>query len=229
MEKITVKELIEFREKTSDKSKKNYAQKLKFRKPKEKAQGKKKGGGNYWSISNSCIQNVFKDGTEDYYDLKIDDAIISKEIEQRERFKTMYQRNIDILSNFKEFDILNLRPENIQNFESIHKEQRIVEVNKYPIYLNPNLVFSFERNGKKEIGALLLISQIDGYKKSQLGMFCEMLYRFLELHFSNDYQIAEDYCITIDTCLSKIMTYTEISDGTVPSLIKPTIEEIKKL
>jgi hypothetical protein len=60
-------------------------------------------------------------------------------------------------------------------------------------------------------------------------MFCEMLYRFLELHFSNDYQIAEDYCITIDTCFSKMMTYSEISDGSVPSLIKQTIEEIKKI
>lgn len=229
MEKITVKELIEFREKTSEKSKKNYAQKLKFRKPKVKVEGKKKGGGNYWSISNSCIQNVFKDGTEEYYDTKIDEAIISKEIEQRERFKIMYQRNIDILSNFKEFDILNLRPENIQNFESVHKEERIVYISNYPIYLNPNLVFSLERNGKKQIGALLLISQLDGYKKAELGMFCEMLYRFLELNFSNDFQIAEDYCITIDTCFSKTMTYSDLSNGTVPSLIKPTIEEIKKL
>ena len=72
MEKITVKELVEFREKTSDKSKRNFAQKLKLRKPKEKVDGKKDGGGNYWSISNSCIQNVFKDKNEDYYDSKIE-------------------------------------------------------------------------------------------------------------------------------------------------------------
>ncbi|WP_353146258.1 hypothetical protein [Chryseobacterium sp.] len=36
MEKITIKELVEFRTKSSDKSKRNFALKLKTRKPKEK-------------------------------------------------------------------------------------------------------------------------------------------------------------------------------------------------
>lgn len=228
MEKITVKELVEFREKISDKSKKNFAHKLKFRKPKEKVNGKKDGGGNYWSISNSCIQNVFKDNNEDYYDSKIEEAINWKETEERERFKVMYQRNIDILNSFKEFDILNLRPGIIQSFETIHKDQKIINISNFPIYINPNLVFSFERKGKKEIGAFILISQLDGYKKSQLGMFCEILYKFLTTNFSKDYQVAEDYCIAIDTCLSQTITYAELSNGTYPLLISSTIEDLNK-
>ena len=229
MEKITVKELVEFREKTSDKSKRNFAQKLKLRKPKEKVDGKKDGGGNYWSISNSCIQNVFKDKNEDYYDSKIEKVIQKKENEERQRYKIMYQRNIDILNNFKEFDILNLRPNNIQNFDSIHKDQKIIPINNFPIYLNPNLIFTFERNGKIEIGGIILISQLDGYKKSQLGMFCEMLSMFLMSNFSENYQIAEDYCIAIDTFLSQTITYSDLSNGKIPSLIFSTIEDIKKL
>lgn len=229
MEKITVKELIKFRQKTSEKLKKSFAQKIKFRKSVAKVSANKKGGGNYWSISNSCIQNVFKDDTEEYYDSKINEALILKEIEKRERFKTMYQRNIDILSNFKEFEILKLRPENIINFESIQKQQRVIRVSNFPIYLNPNLVFSFEVIGEKQIGALLLVSQLDGFNKSELGMFCEMLYKFLVLNFSDEYQISKEYCIIIDTCFSKIITYTDLAEGKVPLLINATLEELKKL
>ena len=84
-------------------------------------------------------------------------------------------------------------------------------------------------NGKIEIGGIILISQLDGYKKSQLGMFCEMLSMFLMSNFSENYQIAEDYCIAIDTFLSQTITYSDLSNGKIPSLIFSTIEDIKKL
>jgi hypothetical protein len=229
MEKITIKELIEFRGRPSGKLKNNFAFKLKTRKPKEKLEDAKDSGGNYWAISTSSIYNTFKSGKDEYYDLKIDDVILRQATTGSDKDKVMYQRNLDILNNFKEFDLHHLRPLDIANFETVHKEQKIILINNLPIYINPSLVFCFERNGKKEIGAVALIPQLGGYQKSQLGMFCEMLYKFLHKHYSNEYQIAEDFCIAIDTYNAQKVIYVELLTGKIPRLVDITIDEIKSL
>lgn len=148
---------------------------------------------------------------------------------ESEKDKVMYQRNLDILNNFKEFDLHHLRPLDIENSKSVHKEQRIILINSLPIYINPNLVFSFERNGMNEIGAVALIPKLNGYKKSELGMFCEMLYKFLHEHYAKDYKIAEDFCIAIDTFNAQKIIYAELTTGQVPRLIDSTIDEIKSI
>lgn len=227
MEKITIKELIEFRGRPSGKLKNNFAFKLKTRKPKEKLEDAKDSGGNYWAISTSSIYNTFKSGKDEYYDLKIDDVISRQANTDIEKDKVMYQRNLDILSNFKEFDLHHLRPLDITNFETVHKEQKIILINNLPIYINPSLVFCFERNGKKEIGAIALIPQLGGYQKSQLGMFCEMLYKFLLKHYSSEFQIAEDFCIAIDTYNAQKITYLELLTGKIPRFVDITVDEIK--
>ena len=229
MEKITIKELIEFRGRPSGKLKNNFAFKLKTRKPKEKLEDAKDSGGNYWAISTSSIYNTFKSGKDEYYDLKIDDVILRQATTSSDKDKVMYQRNLDILNNFKEFDLHHLRPLDIANFETVHKEQKIILINNLPIYINPSFVFCFERNGKKEIGAVALIPQLGGYQKSQLGMFCEMLYKFLHKHYSNEYQIAEDFCIAIDTYNAQKVIYVELLTGKIPRLVDITIDEIKSL
>jgi hypothetical protein len=229
MEKITIKELIEFRGRQSGKLKNNFAFKLKTRKPKEKLEDAKDSGGNYWAISTSSIYNTFKSGKDEYYDTKIDDVILRQANTDSEKDKVMYQRNLDVLNNFKEFDLHLLRPLDITNFETVHKEQKIILINSLPIYINPSLVFCFERNGKKEIGAIALIPQLGGYQKSQLGMFCEMLYKFLYKHYSSEFQIAEDFCIAIDTYNAQKIIYLELLTGKIPRLVDITVDELKSL
>ena len=229
MEKISVKELIEFREKSSGKAKNNFGFKLKNRKAKEKNDDSKDSGGDYWVISTSSIYNTFKYGKDEYYDEKINDVVSRQNKTESDNQKVMYQRNLDVLYNFKEFDLHHLRPLDIENFHSVHKEQKIISVSSLPIYINPSLVFSFERNGMKEIGAVALIPKLNGYKKSELGMFCEMLYKFLHKHYANDYKIAEDFCIAIDTFNAQKIIYIELTTGQVPRLIDSTIDEIKSI
>lgn len=226
MEKITIKELIEFRSRPSGKLKNNYAFKLKSRKPKEKLEHAKDSGGNYWAISTSSIYNTFKSGKDDYYDLKIEEVMSKIANTESLKDKVMYQRNLEILNNFKEFDLNHLRPLDITNFETIHKEQKIITIKSLPIYINPSLVFCFERNGKKQIGAIAFIPQLEGFQKSQLGMFCEMLYEFLQKHYSLEYQIAEDFCIAIDTYNAQSVMYVELITGNTPRLIETTVVEI---
>ena len=140
----------------------------------------------------------------------------------------MYERNINILTNFKDFDINDLRPLNISKFETVHKDSKIVTIGNLPLYINPTLLFCHERNGKKEMGALWLIPQLEGFTKSELGMFCEMLYKFLVKNFSTDYQISEDYCVAIDTFNAQVVIYNDLLNGTIPFLINKTIDEIKE-
>jgi hypothetical protein len=226
MEKITIKELIEFRGRPSGKLKNNFAFKLKSRKAKEKLEETKDTGGNYWAISTSSIYNTFKYGKDEYYDIKIEEVISKIANTESKKDIIIYQRNLEILNNFKEFNLNHFRPLDITNFESIHKEQKIISISNLPIYINPSLVFSFERNGKKEIGAISFVPQLEGFQKSQLGMFCEMLYKFLLKHYSNEYQIADDFCIAIDTFNAQSVIYTELKTGKIPRLIESTVEEI---
>ena len=98
-----------------------------------------------------------------------------------------------------------------------------------PIYLNPNLIFSFDKNGKKELGALFLVPQKDGYKKSELGVFCDILYKFLIKNYAQDFQISPEYCIAIDTFDAQKVSYRELLNGEVPFLLESILLDIKNL
>lgn len=226
MQKITIKELVDFRRKL-DRTRKNFAHKLKTRQVKEKIK-EDTGGGDYWITSTSTIYNVYKHDNTDFYDIKIDELLEKHEATEDLRIKSMYQRNSNILHSFREFDFSDLRPESIQTFETVPKPIKILTLDGFPLYLNPGLLFSFEKNGKNELGALWLIPQIDGFKKSELGMFCEVLYRFLIKNYSNQYQISEDFCIAIDTYNAQKVSYKELVNGEFPFLIDNTLSEIKK-
>lgn len=228
MEKITIKELIEFRKKGSEKTKRNFALKLKTRKAKVK-DSEDKSGGNYWSISNSSIYNTFKRGKDEFYDEKIDEVADKYSKTTSLKDKTMYVRNLDILRSFKEFDILSLRPDNIINFETVEKTSKILTLQHLPIYINPNLVFLFEENGIETIGGIILLPQLNGFTKSELGLFCEILYKFLFEKYSGEYTISQHYCIAIDTYNASSITFLEMINSRMPSILNTTLLEIKSL
>ena len=228
MEKITINELIDFRQKSTPSHKKHFAQKLKTRKAKIKENEKKSNGGNYWVTSISCIHKVYKSMNKELYDLKIE------ELNQRYkdtslRNKKTLERNIEILMNFKDFDFTDLRPTKDLAFEKILRDYKIVNVTEFPLYINPNFVFSFKENDIIEIGAVWFIAKLDGFKKSELGMFCEALYRFLLKNYSTNYKISHQYCIAIDICNTQKTSYSDLINGDIPFLIENTLKEIKEL
>lgn len=226
MQKITIKELVEFRRKT-DRTRKNFAYKLKTRPAKEKSL-EDGGGGDYWITSTITICNVYKHNNTDFYDTKIDELFEKYDAIEDLRIKSMYQRNSNILLSFKDFDFSDSRPETIQKFEKVPIFSKIFTLDGFPLYLNPSLLFSYEKNGKSELGALWLIPQLNGFKKSELGMFCEVLYRFLIRNYSDKYQISEDFCIVIDTYNAQKLNYRELLIGEFPFLIDNTLAEIKE-
>jgi len=229
MQKITIKELVDFRRK-SDRSKKNFAFKLKNRNVKEKSEvDSEESGGDYWVTSTSCVYNVFKHGNAELYDVKVDELRSKFENTEDKRIKSMYQRNIDILTSFKEFDFNELKPSNGLKYEKVPKIYKILTIDSFPLFVNPSLLFTYDKNGKQELGALWLIPKLNGFEKSELGMFCEILYRLLVKSYSDNYQISEDNCIAIDTFNAQKVIYTDLLKGNVPFLIDKTLNEIKEL
>ena len=229
MEKITIKEILEFRSKSSEKSKRHFAQKLKTRKAKEKKESEEsKGGGNYWIISNSVIYNIFKSGKDEYSDDKIEE--LNNKIKNTDDKSNilMYNRNIEIISNFKEFDILSIRPNEIESFENVPKSHKIFQIENLPIYLNPQLIFKFKDNETIKIGALLIASKIGGYTKSEQKIIVETLYRFIQKNFEDKYEIDKNYCIVIDSYNASKVAYSEL-DTTKNSVLVNTLREIKNL
>ncbi len=227
MQKITIKELVDFRRMSSDRGKKNFAYKLKNRQKKEKLSNEESGG-DYWVTSTSCIYNVFKHNTTELYEDKINELTTKLEATVDKRIKSMYQRNIDILTSFKDFSFEDIRPFKITKFETVQKIHKVLDVNNFPLYLNPSIVFSHERNGKSELGAIWLVPKLNGFKKVELGMFCEILHKFLTKNYSDSYQISDDLCVVIDTFSAQKVAYQELLNGDIPFLIKKTLDEINK-
>lgn len=229
MQKIKVKELVEFRRKSTEKGKKNFAQKLKTRVPKEKKESDDDGGGDYWVTSTSCIYQVIKQDNIDLIDDKIINLSDRLSANDDKRSKLMHQRNIDLLVAFKDFNYKELLPPKDAQWEKNPKGKTTIILKQFPIAVTPQIVFSFEKKSKKEVGAIWLIPQIDGFKKTELGMFCEMLYRFLNENFAEHFQISPEYCIAVDTYNGQKITYSELVSGDVSHLIETTLEEINNL
>lgn len=230
MERITIKELVDFRKKADKFRRKAFAQKLKNRTAKEKKQDDEStGGGDYWITSTSCIYSVYKYENDRLYDSKIDELQQKKDDSDIKRTKDMYQRNIDILAAFKDFDFSDLKPNNILKYEKVPKVIKVLTIDNFRLFVNPSLLFSFNINGKDEIGALWLIPKLNGFTKAELGMFCETLYKFLLKNYSDNFQISETYCVAVDTYGAQKVSYYDMLKNNIPFLIDKTLDEIKSL
>jgi len=50
-------------------------------------------------------------------------------------------------------------------------------------------VFAFGKDNAPEIGAIWFIAKLGGYPKEELGMFADVLYRYLKSNFGKEYDI----------------------------------------
>lgn len=224
MKKITIKNLIDFRRK-SERSKKTFAYNLKL----DKKSDDSSGGGDYWISCLSAISNGFKYDKVDYLNDKIKLLKDKVEVSDDRRIKMQFQRNMDILFGFEDFDFKTIRPNADLKFLKKPSDKSIIDISGFPVQARPNHVFTFSKKGSDEIGAVWFIAKLDGYKKNELGMFADMIYRYLNKHYSKDYFVNPKYCIAIDVVNGKEVSYKEIKKGKIPILIESTIDEIKKL
>ena len=223
MEKVTVKNLIEFRGK-NDRTKITFVNNLK----KEKEKSNDDSGGDYWISCLSAVRNTFKYDNKDLLDEKIDLLIEKIKVSEIKRIKDQFQRNIDILNNFKDYDFQQIKPNSELVFLKRPKYKSLLDINGLLIEANPCHVFSFFENNSEEVGSVWFIAKLGGFKKSELGMFTDIAYRYLEKNYSYNFYVNPDYCVAVDLFNGQEINYSEIINGSIPILIDKTIEEIKK-
>src|SRR5690606_24708720 len=90
-------------------------------------------GGNYWITSLSSISNAFKLGENTPISDKIEVAIEKMEAASAKITKDMFQRNINILYNFEDFDFSSWKPKAKLSYLKRPKSKSIVIVKGLPI------------------------------------------------------------------------------------------------
>lgn len=230
IENIKAKELIDFHRKAEGKNKRKFAQKLKTREKKviEKKEGSNSGG-DYRISSRSCILNVFKAGDYGVYDDKVEELEGKLSDCKHKNTRVNLERNIQMLDKFREFDLSELKP-NVQVKYNIPIKKDIKEFvfKDLTIYLNPSTLYSYEKGDVDCIGALWLVSSKDGFKKSELGVFCELLYRFIVKEYGDKYHFEKEYCCVVDICNAYFISYSDIENKEVPALLEGIIDRIKE-
>lgn len=224
MKKLSIKKIIEFRRK-SDRSKKTFAQNLKLERDRKESDG----GGDYWVSSLSAISNSYKRNNLQFIRDKVYELEEKFENTDFQRTKTMYSRNIDILYKYEVFDFKILKPNEQITYIKKHKSDFVLTIQGLPIEAVPHHVFSYQDEDIKEIGAIWFIAKLDGYREVELGMFTDILYRYLKINFSKDYTLNPRYCIAVDVVNNFAVNYYQIEKGEVPSILDKTIDEIKKI
>jgi hypothetical protein len=222
MEKLTVKNLIKFRKK-NNRTKITFVNNIK----KEKKKSGDSSGGDYWISCLSAIRNTFKSGNANLLDEKIDLLRDKIKVSETKKIKDQFQRNIDIISNFKDYDLQHLKPNVDLTFLTQPKYQAILDIKGFPIEAKPCHIFTFSGNNSEEIGGIWFVAQLKGYPKSELGMFTDILYRYLKKHYSEDFYVNPDYCIAVDICNGQGVNYLEIQTGKIPILIDSTLDDLK--
>lgn len=222
MEKLTVKDLIKFRGK-NNRTKITFVNNLK----KEKIKSDDSSGGDYWISCLSAIRNTYRFNNTDLLDEKIDLLRDKIKVSEIKRIKDEFQRNIDIISNFKDYDFQHLKPNVDLTFLTQPKYQAILDIKGLPIEAKPCHIFTFSSNNSEEIGGIWFVAQLEGFPKSELGMFTDILYRYLNKHYSKDFYVNPNFCTAVDLFSGQEVNYTEIQNGKIPILIDSTLDDLK--
>lgn len=227
MNKLTIKKIVEFRSKKSDKSKKFFAAKLKI--DLKKAKEADGGGGDYWISCVSALKNVFRTNNLKLIKDKITYLEGKIELAEFERTKINYQQNIDMLHRLEDYDLKEIKPAGEIILLKKHNEDYLLNIHGFEVEAKPDYVFTFEHKGNKEVGAVWFIAQKDGFSKTDLGMFTDIMYQYLEIHFAADYPLNPRYCIAIDVYNNTQVNYAELQKGEIDAVLEPTLVEISGL
>jgi len=222
MNKINIKEIIDFRRK-SIKAKHTFAQNL------NKENLPSEGGGDYWISSVSALARAFKTNNNDVITEKV--IKINKSLDSTiyERTKLMYQRNIDILNNYKDFDFDAIKPTQKLTYHKKSKSLSILMIDKVPIKISPNHIFSYNENGKKIMGGIWFIAKLGGLKDEELAMVSDVLYRYLQANYSVDYEINPEFCIAVDVNNCKEINFRQLLTKEMPAILLPTLDSLKAM
>ena len=224
MKKLTVKNLVEFRSK-STRSKQIFVDNLKS----IKVEIPSEGGGDYWVSSVSTVSKSYKQD-----DLKITSdkiEVLHEKIKQAndDRIKDMFNRNILVLKKYPTLDLKKLRPSKGYTFLKKSTANSLLTIKGIQIKVQPNHIFTFKKGGVDEVGAIWFIARLKAYRDEELGIFVDLLFRFLKSNYSGKYSISKQHCSVVDVLKGATVSYSQIDSGEIPSVLIPTIDEISRM
>lgn len=203
MQKLTAKKIIAFK-RLSQKRKQTFINNLK--RPVVKTDS----GGDYWISCISAITIACKENSNKYINDKIDYLLSQLKGTTNKRTKDMYQRNIDILSQYKEYDFAKLKPKRFTDFSTKANIKYELAVKGLSVQVLPNHVFTYKNEKTDEVGAIWFVAQIDGFKNDELEIFSELLYKYLAANYSKKHSINSTFCIVVD-----VVTLTEFKHSRI--------------
>lgn len=224
MEKISIGKLIDFRRK-SDKTKLNFVNNIN----KVEIIPSDGSGGDYWVSCVSAINHIFKTDDTSFIEKKIDYLYTKIDQAERKGTKDRFQKNIDILHTFEELDYKHLKPTEELTFHKNSNSKCLITINGISIEIKPTHIFSYNNLDFKEIGAVWFVVKKDGFKHGELGMFCDIMYRYLNATYSNKFKINPVNCIAVDLFNGYDVNYSQIIKNEIPHLLDNTIDDLKKL
>lgn len=220
MQKLTAKKIINFR-RLPPTRKQTFVNNLK--KPVVKSDS----GGDYWISSVSAITNACKANDNSIIDAKINLLQGLYKATSYKRTKDMYQRNIDILSDFKDYDFTNLKPKKITDFSTQPNTKYILSIKGFSIQVYPNHVFTYKNNQTDEIGAIWFVVQLKGFKIDELQIFTELLYKYLVANYSKKHTINPNFCTVVDIGTLKEFKYSRIVNNNLASILNSTLSDLR--
>ncbi len=221
MKKISINNIIKFRHR-NEKNQKAFLNSIQ-----KKAEAKNDGGGNYWIRSLSALSNAVKSNDHEPIKEKIGEILEVFSPDLTKQTKDMYQRNLDILHNYEDFDFLIWLPNEFEILSKTNKKT-IIYIKNVPVQITPSQIFKFDKNGDEFVGALWFVAKLEGYKIEELGMFAEALFIFLSNNFNKDYKISKKHCIVVDVLAKKNLSFKEVIKNNIPAILKATLDSISK-
>lgn len=220
MQKLTAKKIIEFR-RLPQTRKQTFANNLK--KPVVKSDS----GGDYWISCISAITAACKNNDNKFINDKIDFLFDQHKATSYKRTKDMYQRNIDILSAYRSYDFIKLRPKKTTDFLTRSNTKFTLTVKGLSVQVFPSHVFTYKNQQTEEVGAIWFVAQLNGFKSDELQIFSELLYKYLLANYSKKYTINTNFCIAVDVVTQKEFKYSKISINDTESILDLTISDLK--
>lgn len=222
MKKTTVKKLITFLGK-GDIAKKNFALAIK----QNKSEPKTEGGGDYWISAVSTLVKAYKEKDPQVIAHKIKEVSEKREANKNAQSKAQYTDNIELLRKYENVDFKKWTPPGKSYFLKSHKA--VLTIKELLIESSPSVVFRFGKENEEQVGAIWFVAKKKGFKKDELGMFADILARYLRNQYGKKFTPNPRYCLAVDVVNQSDVNYSQLQTGEIPYLLNKTIDDVKRL
>ncbi|MHB9140860.1 MAG: hypothetical protein ACYC25_03175 [Paludibacter sp.] len=227
MKKIAIGDLIKFNRKKNDDTKFTLVNNLK-KKEVPDVEKEADSGGDYWVSCTSALAYIFKTDDKDFIHEKRNNLLRMIENSTYKVTKDRFQLNIDMLVPFEDFEFNDIKPSTDLQYLKKSDDKSIIQINGLPIYLKPSHVYSFSLSDEHEVGAVWFVAIKGGFTTSELAIFCDVLHRYLHIHYSDHYRINTNYCTVVDVFKTQWINYSQILNNNVISLLEESLEDLKR-